>query len=516
MIEKAKLEFTKWQKSGDGEKRKKEINKEKRVVKKLMRSLHDMEGSPGFTDKVLSQLLPHKRGGETRTSIWGGIQNIKKRIEGKTKYSDEEWNYVAELIFSLVDQCQKKPQELKESVEKFTSDQFSNHFQCGSITPVLFCINGSFPIITTRVVNVYQIFSENQGWGDEITMQLKDYPENIRRCGRLMKLLGLSVTDFDMFCAHYNTKETPPPPKLEGMMQYSIKDIIKDGCFVEESKLKSIMDVLKSKKNLILQGPPGTGKTYLAKRLAFALIGYKEKSRVNVVQFHPNISYEDFVRGWRPNRNDNGTSGLDLVDGLFLEMIKKAIDKPEDKFVMVIEEINRGNPANIFGEMLTLLEADKRKSEYALTLSYMKKGEDPVYVPENMYVIGTMNVADRSIALVDLALRRRFGFYYLEPVFGKTWKDWVHKQYAIDTKFLDVIGKRLESLNKTIENNEYLGSHFKVGHSYVTPNGNIPNSEEWFNRIVKTEIVPLLNEYWIENPDTVEKEKKKLLQEFDS
>ena len=512
MIEKAKLEFTEWLKSKDAEERKKEINKEKRQVEELMISLRGMpQESPEFTDGVLSRLLPHKGGREKRESVWGTSPNIKGKTESFTNYNDEQWNLVAKNIFSLIDQCQEEPKNLKESVEKFIKEkQFSKGFKCGYITPVLFCINSSFPIINGKVVKVYATFSRKQGWGDKISNELKDYPENIPKCKRLMKLLGLRVTNFDMFCARYN-KEEPPPD-----MPYSIKDIIKDGCFVEASELKSIMDVLENKKNLILQGPPGTGKTYLAKRLAFALIGHKSKSRVRVVQFHPNLSYEDFVRGWRPSGKNNGTHGLDLVDGPFLKMIGDAKKESKDKFVMVIEEINRGNPANIFGEMLTLLEADKRKPEYALTLSYMQEEDDPVYVPENMYVIGTMNVADRSIALVDLALRRRFGFYDLEPVFGKIWKDWVHKRCEIDTKFLSEIGKRLESLNKMIEGDTSLGSHFKVGHSYVTPNDKIGNQEEWFKRIVKTEIMPLLNEYWVDNPKNAKDAENELLQEFGS
>ena len=499
-------------KSEDAEKRKKEINKEKRQVKKLMISLRGMpQESPEFTDSVLSQLLPHTVGGEKRKSIWGGGPNIKNKIGESAKYSDEEWNFVAKNIFSLIDQCQKKSKNLTESVKKFIKEErFSKGFQCGTITPVLFCINDSFPIINRRVEDVYTIFSKNQGWGDKISSQLKDYSENIPRCKKLMKLLDLSVTDFDMFCSRYKKEKTLPNTP------YSIKDIIKDGCFVEESALKSIMDVLECKKNLILQGPPGTGKTYLAKRLAFALIGHKSKSRVRVVQFHPNLSYEDFVRGWRPSGKNNGTNGLDLVDGPFLKMIGDAKKESKDKFVMVIEEVNRGNPANIFGEMLTLLEADKRKPEYALTLSYMQEKDEPVYVPENMYVIGTMNVADRSIALVDLALRRRFGFYDLEPVFGKIWQDWVHKRCEIDTKFLGEIGERLVLLNKRIEGDTSLGPHFKVGHSYVTPNVKITNQKEWFKRIVKTEIMPLLNEYWVYTPKNAKDAENELLQEFGS
>ena len=295
---------------------------------------------------------------------------------------------------------------------------------------------------------------------------------------------------------------------------YSVSDIVDDGCFVGESELESIMNMLEGKKNIILQGPPGTGKTFLAKRMAYALAGSKSGKHVRVFQFHPNLSYEDFVRGWRPGGNSDGR--LALADGPFLKLIEDAQGEPEHKFVMVIEEINRGNPANIFGEMLTLLEADKRKSEEALNLSYMRDDDEPVYIPENMYVIGTMNVADRSIALVDLALRRRFGFYDLIPVFDKAWKNWVHKQCGIDMGILNIIGEHMEDLNKTIEKDELLGPHFQVGHSYVTPNGIVGDPKKWFSQVVKSEIGPLLAEYWVEEPDRAQEATYKLLEGLDS
>ena len=224
----------------------------------------------------------------------------------------------------------------------------------------------------------------------------------------------------------------------------------------------------------------------------------------------------NFSLSGRPSGNDDGGNGLNLVDGPFLKMIKDAKKEPERKFVMVIEEINRGNPANILGEMLTLLKADKREPEEALTLSYMQDGDEPVYIPKNLYVIGTMNVADRSIALVDLALRRRFGFYNLEPVFNKTWKAWVHKKCGVDAAILDKIKDCMMDLNQTIEEDGLLGPHFKVGHSYVTPTGKITYPEEWFKGIVRNEIGPLLDEYWIEEPDKAREATRKLLERFEN
>ena len=281
-----------------------------------------------------------------------------------------------------------------------------------------------------------------------------------------------------------------------------------EGCFIEESRLNNILAHFQQKKNLILQGPPGTGKTWLARKLAYALIESKDENRVRAVQFHPNLSYEDFVRGWRPA----GEGRLKLVDGPFLEMIEDARNDKDSDYVMVIEEINRGNPAQVFGEMLTLLEADKRDESEALRLSYRKFEDERVYIPENVYVIGTMNIADRSLALVDLAFRRRFAFEELEPTLGQPWRDWVNQKCGIDLPFLENIERRLADLNLKIFEDKNLGRQFRIGHSYVTPNQVISDPMAWFRGVVEKEIGPLLDEYWFDSPETAGRAKEALLQ----
>jgi 5-methylcytosine-specific restriction protein B len=288
----------------------------------------------------------------------------------------------------------------------------------------------------------------------------------------------------------------------EGLSEaYSIDDILKDGCFLERAVLERILGRLRDKKNLILQGPPGTGKTWLAKRLGFALISRKDEGKVRAVQFHPNLSYEDFVRGWRPT----GEGNLSLVDGVFMEVIKAASKKPTSKFVIVIEEINRGNPAQIFGEMLTLLEAGKRTPTAALELCYPDEDgtRRPVHIPENLFVIGTMNIADRSLALVDLALRRRFAFVSLEPKLGGVWRDWVVKECNVDPNLVGDIEQRIEVLNNQIAAEPRLGPQFRIGHSYVTPTYRLElgDTRKWFQDVVETEIDPLLQEYWFDAPN---------------
>ena len=308
-----------------------------------------------------------------------------------------------------------------------------------------------------------------------------------------------------------DNEETNSEAKVTGasIKPYSIDDIVTDGCFVARKRLEEILKRLEAKKNLILQGPPGTGKTWLAKRLAFALMKQRDESKVRAVQFHPNLSYEDFVRGWRPV----GDGKLTLVDGPLVEMRNAAEGDPTSDYVLVIEEINRGNPAQILGEMLTLLEVDKRTQSEALELSYKRCDGERIFLPLNLYVIGTMNVADRSLALVDLALRRRFAFIDLEPMLGKCWQNWVQANCGIDSDFLVEIGKRLNALNSEISTDTALGPQYRVGHSYVTPTvgDQIVDAQEWFRQVVETEIGPLLDEYWFDALAKSRKAKEDLL-----
>ena len=314
--------------------------------------------------------------------------------------------------------------------------------------------------------------------------------------------------DHDVF-SETDTFATPLEPELQTGPIYTIDDILADGCFLDRPTLEAMLQRLLSKQNLILQGPPGTGKTWLAKKLAYALIGNRDDTRVRPVQFHPNLSYEDFVRGWRPQSD----GGLQLVDGPFLQLASDAKQDPDARYVMVVEEINRGIPASIFGEMLTLLEADKRNPAEALALAYPREPGERVHLPSNLYLIGTMNVADRSLAMVDFALRRRFAFFDLEPLLNDTWRNWVHEQCEIPMEFLGNVAAKMTELNRQIADDRNLGRQFRIGHSYVTPSAGVPINDpvEWFTQVVETEIVPLLHEYWFDQPDKVSDARLQLL-----
>lgn len=295
---------------------------------------------------------------------------------------------------------------------------------------------------------------------------------------------------------------------------YDIQAIIEDGSFLSLTKLQDIMRNWERKKNLILQGPPGTGKTWLARRLAYALVGTESNDRVRSVQFHPNLSYEDFVRGYRPSPDGKLLS----VNGPFCDIAEEAHNDSDNDYVLIIEEINRGNPAMIFGELLTLLEFDKREAGSSIELTYPdENGEKEFFVPPNLYVIGTMNIADRSLALVDLALRRRFAFVELMPELGDAWLEWVTDTCGVDELVAGDIRERMTALNDKIAKSSFLGPQFQIGHSFVIPteelDTGVTEATEWFKQVAQNEIYPQLEEYWYDAPDELDDAWQEFTQE---
>lgn len=320
----------------------------------------------------------------------------------------------------------------------------------------------------------------------------------------------LATYDSDISNKNNISSEENPDQKNIPRKPYLLDDLIEEGCFISKDKLESIQTKLKEKKNIILQGPPGTGKTWLAKRLASVIVGYRDSKNIKAIQFHPNTSYEDFIRGYRPSSDGK----LELVDGPFLNIANQAKNDPDANYVIVIEEINRGNPAQIFGEMLTLLEASKRDPQEALELTYGNEKEG-FFIPDNLYVIGTMNIADRSLAMVDFALRRRFAFFDLEPNFGKEWLEYMKDKSGISKAKLEKWQNCMIELNKKISDDQALGPAFTIGHSYLTTSQSIKDdqADKWFTTIVKTEIMPLLEEYWFRGTEQIKEAKDILLQQ---
>ena len=220
------------------------------------------------------------------------------------------------------------------------------------------------------------------------------------------------------------------------------------------------------------------------------------------MQFHQSYAYEDFVQGYRPVEDGK----FALADGPFLRFCDQALQDPESPYVMLIDEVNRGNLSKIFGELLLLIEFDKRSASWATTLAYAKEDEAPFYVPNNLYIIGTMNTADRSLALVDYALRRRFAFFDVEPAFEHG--GFVRKLagLGVEPAVSNRIVERFKRLNERIADDQNLGSGFRVGHSYFCHTDGDTADEAWYRRIIRTEIRPLLQEYWFDDASRADDE----------
>jgi 5-methylcytosine-specific restriction protein B len=292
---------------------------------------------------------------------------------------------------------------------------------------------------------------------------------------------------------------------------YEVADLIDQGVFLTEEQIQLALRRLGSKKNLILQGAPGVGKTFVAKRLAYALMESVDDSRIRMVQFHPSYSYEDFIRGYRPT---NEAGKFELMDGSFWQLCDVAKKDLDRKYVMIIDEINRGNLSQVFGELFMLLEADKRGKRYEVTPLYSRVSGEAFFIPENVYLIGTMNIADRSLALVDYALRRRFSFITLEPKFdSNSFRKWMKDRGASD-QLLQLVVTRMLALNTRIAEDGHLGSAFQIGHSFFCPKEKddfSSHDKEWFYEVIQTEIIPLLEEYWYDAPEKIKAASEELL-----
>jgi 5-methylcytosine-specific restriction protein B len=233
--------------------------------------------------------------------------------------------------------------------------------------------------------------------------------------------------------------------------------------------------------------------------------------RCEMVQFHQSYSYDDFVRGYRPLAGQPGAFGLQ--NGVFYEFCQRAINDPNHKYVFIIDEINRGNLSQIFGELLMLIENDKRGVENSVPLVYHAKNEARFYIPKNVYLIGLMNLADRSLAMVDYALRRRFAFFTLHPQYeSDIFRQWLIYR-SMNPQLVELIVKRMTALNQAIKEDPLLGENYQIGHSFFCPKGeNFEGLDEtWYRTIVRTEIIPMLKEYWFDNPKKAEDAERNLL-----
>ena len=267
-----------------------------------------------------------------------------------------------------------------------------------------------------------------------------------------------------------------------------------DKPFIDEDKFLKIVSILSRKKNIILEGAPGVGKTFLARKIAYQLIGEIKDENIEMVQFHQSYSYEDFVQGIRPSSNGN----FEVRNGIFYNFCQKARHSDEP-FVFIIDEINRGNLSKIFGELMMLIEADKRSKKYAIKLTYSKEEDETFFVPSNVYIIGCMNTADRSLAIVDYALRRRFAFCQILPEFNDAFQEFLAAKVGKEN--VAKIVKCITQVNSMIQANPSLGKGLEIGHSYFCQTEKIQDFEAWWSDLCEYELFPYIQEICFDNDD---------------
>lgn len=374
-----------------------------------------------------------------------------------------------------------------------------------------------YPIMYTSLVNVliaYRLWKEEMtpaetyGHFYVVTNEIKAYLE---------KAFNVQLHHWDIEYCFWKDSNSPidAPEGTEGIGppvavadspydKYTRESALAE-LFIADAQLEALTESLLTKKNIVIQGPPGVGKTFIAKRLAWTIMGQKDNERVQMIQFHQSYSYEDFIQGYRPGAVDS----FICKNGVFHDFCTKASKDSKPHF-FIIDEINRGNLSKIFGELLMLVESDKRTKEYAVPLTY---SSDLFFIPSNLHLIGTMNTADRSLAMVDFALRRRFRFIDLIPAFENSKFKKSLLDGGVQELLADTIIKKMTILNNAItSDSKNLGRGFCIGHSFFVPKAGGDLTEKWYRNIITYEIAPLIREYWFDQEEIANQHIKQLLE----
>lgn len=369
--------------------------------------------------------------------------------------------------------------------------QFANEIKVGDI---IFAKKGMHKIVGKGVVTSDYIFDDTRANYKQIRKVQWQYKGEWEHPGQAVMKTLTNITpysDYVQKLLELFGDEAEDEAVQEAEIKYPSysKDDFLEEVYMSEETYDTLVELLNTKYNIILQGAPGVGKTFAAKRLAYSIMGAKDTSRVSMVQFHQSYSYEDFIQGYRPVDN-----GFTLVQGVFYKFCKAAEIDDERPYFFIIDEINRGNLSKIFGELMMLIESDKRGEK--LKLLYK---DEWFTVPKNVRIIGMMNTADRSLAMMDYALRRRFAFFDFAPAFSSDG----FRQYLADknNEKLEKLISMVENLNIAISNDESLGDGFRIGHSYFCTDKDITDS--WLKAVVEFELIPLLKEYWFDEPTKV-------------
>lgn len=394
--------------------------------------------------------------------------------------------------------------EMQEAMKKYGTDTGTRNYSNASLEAwqfvhelkpgdIVFAKSGESSIIGRGIVESEYIYDPN--YSDEYV--------NIRKVkwthkgvwehpGKAIKKILTDITPYTDYVEKLNALFADESEEDDAAIEttYPLYDVDKflEEVYMDSTDYNTLVGLIRTKKNVILQGAPGVGKTFAAKRLAYSMMGQKEQDRVMLVQFHQSYTYEDFIEGFRPT---SAGSGFEIKKGSFYNFCKKAGEDLENEYFFIIDEINRGNLSKIFGELFMLIENDKRGNSLQLLYS-----DEKFNVPSNVYIIGMMNTADRSLAMLDYALRRRFAFYTMNPGFNSDgFREYKAK---LASAKMDKLIACVESLNSVIAADDSLGEGFCVGHSYFC---NIEEATDAvLSNIVEYELVPLLKEYWFDEP----------------
>lgn len=378
--------------------------------------------------------------------------------------------------------------------------QFAHEIMPGD---VVFAKKGRDQIIGCGKVKTPYIFSEEMDGGDYVSFREVQWTHKGCWSPVGFKMPSKTLTDLTLYTEYVENLQTMISADEEDEMEaeekeapliayppYSKENFLSE-VYMSETDYDTLTGLLRKKKNMILQGAPGVGKTFVAKRLAYAMMGLKDQERVAMVQFHQSYSYEDFIMGFRPD-----ASGFELRKGVFYNFCKKAQDDIENDYFFIIDEINRGNLSKIFGELFMLIENDKRDIPIQLLYS-----DEKFFVPHNVMIIGMMNTADRSLAMMDYALRRRFAFFDMTPGFDS--EGFRTYQQSIGNRRFDHLIDCVKNLNRAIAEDESLGEGFRIGHSYFSHFSEASVDDSALTDIIRFELVPLLKEYWFDEPQKV-------------
>ena len=406
------------------------------------------------------------------------------------------WDSLGNLSqYSSKAEIKQKMQEVYHSTKSFRNDvlatwQFCNEVQVGD---VIFVKKGTQKVIGRGIVESEYIYdsSANSEYCNIRKVKWIDNFEADHPGKAVLKTLT-EITQYTEYVNQLNDiynveKDLMDDEVEENYPPYSREDFLEEVYMLEED-YETLSALVRKKKNVILQGAPGVGKTFAAKRLAYSMMGVKDVSRVQMVQFHQSYSYEDFVEGYRPNEK-----GFALEKGAFYDFCKLAEEDSENDYYFIIDEINRGNLSKIFGELFMLIENDKRGRKHEIQLLYSK---EKFHVPQNVYIIGMMNTADRSLAMLDYALRRRFAFFDILPGFESD--GFRMYQEGLQNENFDKLIRTVITLNDTIRRDDSLGEGFCIGHSYFCNYETVDNKD--ISEIIEYEIIPLLKEYWFDEP----------------